>query len=40
MPADEWGGAKIPVSVEENALITERGIKWFYPAQERVILIR
>lgn len=40
MPADDWGGAKIGVSVEESALITERGIEWLYPPQERVILIR
>ena len=40
MPANDWGGAKIGVSVEENALITERGIEWLYPPQERVLLIR
>ena len=40
MPADDWGGAKIGVSVEENVLITERGIEWLYPPQERVLLIR
>jgi Xaa-Pro aminopeptidase len=39
-PAAEWNGAKIPVNVEENALITERGIEWLYPPQERVLLIR
>ena len=39
-PADEWGGAKIPVNIEENVLITERGIEWLYPPQDRVLLIR
>ena len=39
-PAKEWGGAKIGVNVEENALITERGIEWLYPPQEKVLLIR
>ena len=39
-PAKEWGGAKIGVNVEENALITERGIEWLYPPQERVLVIR
>ncbi len=38
--AKEWGGAKIGVNVEENALITERGIEWLYPPQERVLVIR
>ncbi len=39
-PAAEWNGAKIPVNVEENVLITERGIEWLYPPQERVLVIR
>ena len=39
-PAAEWNGAKIPVHVEENALITERGIEWLYPPQHHVLLIR
>ena len=39
-PADEWDGAKIPVNIEENVLVTERGIEWLYPPQDRVILIR
>jgi len=39
-PAAEWGGAKVPVNVEENATITERGIEWLYPPQMRVQVIR
>ncbi len=39
-PAAEWNGGKIPVNVEENVLITERGIEWLYPPQERVLVIR
>lgn len=39
-PAEEWGGNKVPVCVEENALITESGIEWVHPPQERVLLIR
>lgn len=40
VPADEWGGAKIPVNVEENALVTEHGIEWIVPPQQRVMVIR
>ncbi|MCK5558628.1 MAG: M24 family metallopeptidase, partial [Candidatus Hydrogenedentes bacterium] len=40
VPAAEWNGAKIPVNIEENVLITERGMEWLYPPQERVLLIR
>jgi methionine aminopeptidase len=39
-PAEEWDGNKVPVCVEENALITERGIEWVHPPQERVLVIR
>jgi len=28
------------VNVEENAVITERGIEWLYPPQMRVQIIR
>ncbi len=40
VPAPEWGGRKIPVNVEENALVTEHGIEWIVPPQQRVMVIR
>jgi Xaa-Pro aminopeptidase len=39
-PTVEWGGNKVPVCVEENALITDRGIEWVHPPQEQVLVIR
>ncbi len=39
-PAVEWDGGKIPVNIEENVLVTERGIEWLHPPQDRVLLIR
>lgn len=39
-PADEWGGNKVPVNIEENALITEHGIEWVHPPQNRFLVIR
>ena len=39
-PADEWGGKKVPVNIEENALITDHGIEWVHPPQNRVLVIR
>ena len=39
-PVDEWSGNKVPICIEENALITESGIQWMHPPQEKVLLIR
>ena len=39
-PEKEWGGNKIPVNIEENALITDHGIEWLYPPQNKVLIIR
>ena len=40
MPVDEWGGKKVPVNIEENALITDHGIEWLVPIQNEVLVIR
>jgi Xaa-Pro aminopeptidase len=40
VPVDEWGGRKVPINVEENALVTEHGIEWIVPPQQRVMVIR
>ena len=39
-PVEEWNGKKVPMNIEENALITERGIEWIHPPQNHVLLIR
>ena len=39
-PVDEWGGKKVPVNIEENALITDHGIEWLVPTQNEVLVIR
>ena len=39
-PAPEWGGKKIPVCIEENALVTEHGVQWVHPPQNEVLIIR
>jgi Xaa-Pro aminopeptidase len=38
-PASEWNGGKIPVNVEENVVITHRGIEWLVPPQREVLVI-
>lgn len=36
----EWGGKKLRVPIEDDAIITERGIEWLYPVNPRVLLIK
>ena len=36
----EWGGAKIRIPLEDDAVITERGVEWLYPVNRRILLIK
>ena len=36
----EWGGKKLRVPLEDDAVVTERGVEWLYPANNKVLLIR
>ncbi len=36
----EWGGRKVRIGYEENALITERGVEWLYPPADKILVIR
>lgn len=36
----EWGGRKLRIPLEDDAILTERGIEWLYPVAEKVLLIR
>lgn len=36
----EWGGKKLRVPLEDDAVLTDRGIEWLYPVNERVLLVR
>lgn len=38
-PVPEWGGKKLRVPLEDDAVVTERGIEWLYPINERIRLI-
>ncbi|MFN8061801.1 MAG: M24 family metallopeptidase [Vicinamibacterales bacterium] len=37
--APEWGGKKVRVPLEDDAIVTERGIEWMYPVNRRILLI-
>ena len=36
----EWGGKKLRIPLEDDAIVTHRGVEWLYPANQRVLLIR
>ena len=38
-PVAEWGGKKLRIPLEDDAIVTERGIEWLYPVNERILLV-
>ncbi|MEO1202998.1 MAG: M24 family metallopeptidase [Pseudomonadota bacterium] len=36
----EWGGKKLRIPLEDDAVVTHRGVEWLYPVNQRVLLIR
>jgi Xaa-Pro aminopeptidase len=38
--APEWGGKKVRIPLEDDAVVTERGVEWLYPVNQRLLLVR
>ncbi len=36
----EWGGKKLRIPLEDDAIVTERGIEWLYPVNRKVLVIK
>ena len=36
----EWNGKKLRVPLEDDAIVTERGIEWLYPINPRLLIIK
>lgn len=36
----EWGGKKLRMPIEDDAVVTSRGAEWLYPVSNRVLVIR
>ncbi|NIV18905.1 MAG: M24 family metallopeptidase [Woeseiaceae bacterium] len=36
----EWGGKKLRIPLEDDAIVTSRGVEWLYPVNQEVLLIR
>ncbi len=39
-PIPEWGGKKLRIPLEDDAVITERGVEWLYPANSGILVIK
>ena len=39
-PSDHLPDYKILIAIEENVMVTERGMEWLYPPQDRILLVR
>lgn len=38
--APEWGGKKVRIPLEDDAIVTDRGVEWLYPANEKILVIK
>jgi Xaa-Pro aminopeptidase len=38
--AAEFGGKKVRVPLEDDAIVTERGVEWLYPVNRRILLVK
>jgi Xaa-Pro aminopeptidase len=36
----EWGGKKLRIPLEDDAVVTERGVEWVYPANSKILIIK
>ena len=36
----DWDNAKVRIPLEDDAVVTERGVEWLYPVTRRILLIR
>lgn len=36
----EWGTRKIKIPLEDNGIVTERGLEWAYPVNSRILLVK
>ncbi len=36
----EWSGKKLRIPLEDDAIVTERGVEWLYPVNNQILLIK
>lgn len=36
----DWGGRKVRIPLEDDAVVTARGVEWLYPVNRRILIIK
>ncbi len=39
-PNPDWDGWKVRFNIEDDAIVTKKGVEWLYPPNERILLIK
>jgi len=39
-PLPEWGGKKLRIPLEDDAIVTARGVEWVYPINRKILVIK
>ena len=39
-PIPEWNGRKLRIPLEDDAVVTERGVEWLYPVADRIRIVK
>jgi Xaa-Pro aminopeptidase len=39
-PIPEWNGRKLRIPLEDDAIVTERGVEWLYPVADRIRVVK
>jgi len=39
-PIPEWGGKKLRIPLEDDAVVSARGVEWVYPVNPRILLVK
>jgi len=39
-PIPEWGGKKLRIPLEDDGMVSARGVEWVYPVNPRIILVK
>ena len=38
-PNPDWNGKRVRFNIEDNAIVTSKGVEWLYPPNDKILLI-